>query len=80
MQKEALNTHTKGEERHRDGHKIVGLLMAGVGFFWLAKKAGWIPVAAGGSGIFWPVVTIGAGLFMILAPRHRRKRNRELTR
>ncbi|UCF86551.1 MAG: hypothetical protein JSV71_03460 [Nitrospiraceae bacterium] len=54
--------------------------MAVIGFFWLAKKAGWIPVAAGGSGIFWPVLAIGAGVFMILAPRHRRKGNDEHTR
>lgn len=80
MKKEVLNTRKKGAARHRDGHKIIGLLMAVIGFFWLAKKAGWIPVAAGGSGIFWPFLAIGAGVFMILAPRHRRKRSEEHTR
>ena len=43
---------------YKKSHKIVGAVIAIVGFFWFAKKIGWIPVAAGGSVIFGPAVTI----------------------
>ena len=40
-----------------------------VGFFWLAKKVGWIPVAVGGQAIFWPIVTIAGGIAIFLSAR-----------
>jgi hypothetical protein len=53
------------------GHTIIGVALAVFGFFWLAKKVGWIPVAAGGSAIFWPAVTIAVGIAIILSARRR---------
>ena len=51
----------------RKGHKIAGMALSIIGFFWLAKKIGWIPVAAGGSQIFWPILTIVLGLSLVLS-------------
>jgi hypothetical protein len=50
-------------------------VIAVIGFFWLAKKVGWVPVAAGGSSVFWPVVTIALAVMVIFSTRHSRKRN-----
>ncbi len=46
-------------------HKLLGSLLATIGFFWLAHKAGWIPVSDGGSVNFWPLVTIVLGLIIL---------------
>ncbi|UCE72557.1 MAG: hypothetical protein JSU99_04400 [Nitrospiraceae bacterium] len=72
MTKESISTDIKGHAGHRDWHKLLGILLAVVGFFWLAKKVGWIPVAAGGSVAFWPVLTILLGLWIAFS-RHRVK-------
>lgn len=48
MKKESISTKTKGHARHGNWHRLFGILLAVFGFFWLAKKVGWIPVAAGG--------------------------------
>ena len=58
----------------RKGHTIIGVVLAVAGFFWLAKKIGWIPVAAGGSTIFWPIVTIAVGIVIFLSARRHPKR------
>ena len=72
MAKENIITHTKGHTRHGHWHKLIGILVAVVGFFWLAKKVGWIPVAAGGSVILWPLLTIMLGLWVAFG-KHRAK-------
>lgn len=71
--KNMTNHHlTYGRDRTK-GHTITGVVIATVGFFWFAKKIGWIPVAAGGSTFFWPAVTIAAGIAIILSVRNHRK-------
>jgi hypothetical protein len=69
--KSMTNNHMNhGVERHK-GHTIIGVALAIIGFFWLAKKVGWIPVAAGGSAVFWPAVTIAMGIAIIVSARRR---------
>ncbi len=72
MTKENISTNIKGHTRDGRWHKLSGILLAVLGFFWLAKKVGWIPVAAGGSVIFWPALTIVFGLWLAYS-RHRVK-------
>jgi Zn-dependent protease with chaperone function len=72
MTNENISKPVKGHARHGHWHKLSGILLAVLGFFWLAKKIGWIPVAAGGSVIFWPVLTIVLGLWLAFS-RHRVK-------
>ncbi len=72
MTKESIITDIKGRTSHGQWHKLTGILLAVFGFFWLAKKVGWIPVAAGGSVIVWPVLTIMLGLWIALG-KHRAK-------
>lgn len=56
---------TKHSCSRKNGKVFAGLLISTVGFFWLAKKVGWIPVA-GGSGLIWPVVIMFLGAVIIL--------------
>jgi len=61
----------------RGGWRVYfGLAVAGLALFWLARKAGWVGV--GSSGLFWPVLVLGAGLTIaaggIIHPGHRRCR------
>jgi len=72
MKKECISSNIKGHTRNGYWHKLFGILLGVVGFFWLAKKVGWIPVAAGGSVIFWPVLTILLGLGLAFS-KHRVK-------
>ena len=72
MAKEHISTNVKGHTRHGHWHKLSGILLAVVGLFWLANKVGWIPVAAGGSVILWPVLTIMFGLWFAFG-KHRVK-------
>jgi len=58
--------------KQRKGHRIVGILLSATGFFWLARRAGWmahqtgwIPHEAGGLPVFWPLVVISIGLFVL---------------
>jgi hypothetical protein len=69
MAKKSIRTNIKGHTSNRHWHKLSGILLAVVGFFWLAKKVGWIPVAAGGSVIIWPVITIVFGLWFAFGKR-----------
>ena len=69
MTNKSIITNIKGHTRHGHWHKLSGILLAIFGFFWLAKKVGWIPVAAGGSVIFWPVLTIMLGLWFAFGKR-----------
>jgi hypothetical protein len=70
MTTKAMTNHHSNQKRNRKkGHTITGAVIAIVGFFWLAKKVGWIPVAAGGSQIFWPITTIAVGIVLLLSAR-----------
>ena len=74
MTTKAMTKHNSNCKRNRKkGHQITGAVIAIIGFFWLAKKVGWIPVAAGGSAIFWPVIIIIAGIAIFLSSRNNRK-------
>lgn len=79
MTKETLSTKARYDVSHRKGHKLIGALLALTGIFWFAKKAGWIPVAAGGTGLFWPVLAIGLGIFIIFSAGHKRRSQKEET-
>jgi hypothetical protein len=58
-----------GETRKGRTHALMGVLVSLVGFFWFAKKIGWIPVAAGGSAVFWPAIVMVIGLVIALGSR-----------
>ena len=75
MEKKSIITNIKGHTRHGHWHKLFGILLAVVGFFWLAKKVGWIPVAAGGAVIIWPVITIVLGLWFAFGKRRAKTRD-----
>jgi hypothetical protein len=77
MTKESIRTNIKGHTTDINWHKLTGILLAVVGLFWLAKKIGWIPVAAGGSGIFWPVLTITLGLWFAFSRRRVKARDQK---
>jgi len=59
------------------GHKLVGVFLTALGVFWFAHKVGWIPAFNGGSAIFWPLLTIGMGLFILFGSKHRHIRKSE---
>jgi len=59
---------------NRKGHQVIGIVMLLIGIFWLAKKAGWIPVAAGSASIFLPVALIAAGTFMLIVKNHHKNK------
>jgi hypothetical protein len=77
MTKEFLNRHIKGDATYRNGHKLIGICLSLIGFFWFAKNVGWIPAATGGSTIFWPAVLFIFGVFIISGKSHRRKKHAE---
>lgn len=63
----------KGHVNRQKGHKIVGLTLSAMGFFWLSQKAGWMihdtdwfPHHSDGS-IVWPLVVIAIGLLFIFS-------------
>lgn len=62
--KEAKARHKRGALR-----KIAGLLLFVSGVFWLAHKAGWIPMDHR-TGIFWPAIVIAFGLYLLLKDVH----------
>jgi len=66
------NAPVKNEARRGGVRKLVGVLVGVFGFFWLAKKAGWMPVEHGQPAVFWPVVVIAIGLFIFFSARHNR--------
>ena len=72
MTSKSISTNIKGHTRHGHWHKLSGILLALIGFFWFANKVGWIPVTTGGSVIFWPVLTIMLGLWLAFS-RHKVK-------
>lgn len=64
-----------GDSKHRRTHKLIGIVMALIGFLWLAKKVGWIPAAASASSVFWPVVLIVLGLWFAFSHHRAKARN-----
>ena len=60
-------------ERHGHFHKLLGVAIALMGFFWFANKAGWIPAEDGGSPLFWPAVTMAVGVGIIFLAGKRRE-------
>ncbi len=62
--------------KHRDirgrARELVGVLLAVMGLFWLAHKAGWIPAEHGHPAMFWPFIMIVIGLFLVFSTKHRR--------
>jgi len=60
------NDKTKNIHR-RSGriHTLLGGGIAAFGLFWLAHKLGWIPANAGGSQVFWPIIAIAVGLWIV---------------
>jgi FtsH-binding integral membrane protein len=77
MTKEAISKHIRGGVEHRHSHKLLGILLALTGLFWLAKKVGWIPAAASGSSIFWPVAVIVLAVLIMFSSKHRRNKHWE---
>jgi hypothetical protein len=65
-----VEVNSWGKGLRRNAHKFAGMFLVAMGLFWLAHKAGWIPVSAGGSVIFWPLLTIGVGLSILFGSRH----------
>jgi hypothetical protein len=77
MTKETISKEVGGDRSHRTGHKRIGVLVILAGIFWFAKKAGWIPVAAGSTGLFWPALAIGLGILITLSAGHKRRSQEE---
>ncbi len=77
MGNDTISKHIKTDVEQRRGHKVVGIILSIIGFFWFAKKVGWIPVAAGGLEIFWPLVVTVIGISIIFGSRYRRNRHNE---
>jgi hypothetical protein len=58
-------------------HRLIGVALSILGFFWLAKKVGWIPMTVSGLTIFWPIVIIVLGVFIILHADNEKSRDRK---
>ena len=70
------NTPGEGPQRGR-WRKIAGIALAMVGFFWLAKRAGWMPMEHGHPTVFWPLVVVAVGLLLSFGRDHRAGRRIE---
>lgn len=68
-----LNDHVKGFRRGQ-GRTLVGAFLAIMGFFWLSKKAGWIPTELHDASLFWPIAVLAVGV-MLLVSRHARTKH-----
>ncbi|RMF86870.1 MAG: hypothetical protein D6736_14095 [Nitrospinota bacterium] len=53
-------------------HHFTGLLVTGIGCFWLAKQVGWIPATAGGEELVWPLLLMALGLRELVRRRGNR--------
>jgi len=71
MAKETDGVPMKSEGRRGGMRRFFGIMVAMIGSFWLAHKAGWIPSEHSHSAIFWPLVVIAAGLFLLFSSRHK---------
>jgi hypothetical protein len=79
MASKLILKHIEGDKGHRRFHKLAGIFLMLIGFFWFAKKVGWVPVEAGGSGIFWPVVVLVLGIAILIGSRFRQAGKRTKT-
>jgi len=68
-----LKDNVKGF-RHGRIRTLVGAFLAIMGFFWLSKKAGWIPAHMHDASLFWPIVVLAVGV-MLLVSRHARAKH-----
>lgn len=81
-------SQTKGESAVRMRHKrlafcgcpmssrgriFFGILLTAVGAFWLALKLGWIPAYGFEAVIFWPLMLILIGTWIVVKTIARRK-------
>jgi len=63
-----MNTHAEHIRRSGTrglGRVLIGIALAVTGVIWLAKSAGLMSAAIGGSGLVWPIVIIVLGAIMI---------------
>jgi hypothetical protein len=74
MNQNDIRIERPAHRRHARGgfKKFTGTLLVATGLFWLAHKAGWIPVAAGEPSLFWPAATIALGVVMLWGSGRRR--------
>ena len=63
------NAPGKGAHRGRR-QKVLGIALAVIGLFWLAKRAGWMPVEHGHPTVFWPLVVVAIGLLLFFGRDH----------
>ena len=63
-------SHNRGR-----GRIFVGLVISTIGYFWFAKKVGWVGI--GGSGLAWPILVIAIGITLVVtgAQIHNATRN-----
>ena len=73
MTTKTMKKTRESKKEQKKSHTVTGALIAIISFFWLAKEVEWIPVAAGGSQIFWPALIFAAGLAIFLSASHNRK-------
>ena len=53
------------------GYALLGWLLLLLGGMWFAHKAEWIPASTGGRALFWPLLTMALGFFLLHSRRHR---------
>ncbi len=74
MKKMTHLIHHAKDFRRDKGRTLVGAFLAMMGFFWLSKKAGWIPTEIHEASLFWPIVVMAIGV-MLLVSQHARARH-----
>jgi len=77
MKSETNDDSSKGCERRGGLQKISGIFLSVLGLLWLSKRAGWMPMDHGHPALFWPVVVLAIGLFLLVGSKHRHNRNSE---
>ena len=67
-----LKQHANGYRRGQI-HFFIGTFLAIMGFFWLSKKAGWIPTEMHDASLFWPIVVLAVGVMLLVSWHARTK-------
>lgn len=49
----------------RRGRALLGWLLLLLGGGWFAHKVGWLPASTEGASLFWPLLTIAFGVFLL---------------